>query len=167
MNCKDWVDWLDLFDWFDWFGFRDSRDCVDWGFEKSHLVSHLVTAWKQKMLAHLKTRKQKFILAAVLSANIFQIFSSLFSSENIGKIFGIIFLQSWTQSAVAAKFTKNQLQLKQSVFNSYPNIVQKLNCAGGTFQKKFVWNKGIGDAGSTADLRMLWSAIVCLGLGLL
>ena len=25
-------------------------------------------------------------------------------------------------------------------------------------------NKGIGDAGSTADLRMLWSAIVCLGL---
>ena len=28
-------------------------------------------------------------------------------------------------------------------------------------------NKGIGDAGSTADLRMLWSAIVCLGLGLL
>ena len=27
--------------------------------------------------------------------------------------------------------------------------------------------KGIGDAGSTADLRMLWSAIVCLGLGLL
>ena len=29
------------------------------------------------------------------------------------------------------------------------------------------YNKGIGDAGSTADLRMLWSAIVCLGLGLL
>ena len=28
-------------------------------------------------------------------------------------------------------------------------------------------NKGIGDAGSTADLRMLWSAINCLGLGLL
>ena len=28
-------------------------------------------------------------------------------------------------------------------------------------------DKGIGDAGSTADLRMLWSAIVCLGLGLL
>ena len=28
-------------------------------------------------------------------------------------------------------------------------------------------NKGIGDAGSTAYLRMLWSAIVCLGLGLL
>ena len=28
-------------------------------------------------------------------------------------------------------------------------------------------NKGIGDAGSTADLRMLWSAIVCLELGLL
>ena len=28
-------------------------------------------------------------------------------------------------------------------------------------------NKGIGDAGSTADLRMLWSAIVCLGLGML
>ena len=27
-----------------------------------------------------------------------------------------------------------------------------------------VVNKGIGDAGSTADLRMLWSAIVCLGL---
>ena len=25
-------------------------------------------------------------------------------------------------------------------------------------------NKGIGDAGSTADLRMLWIAIVCLGL---
>ena len=25
-------------------------------------------------------------------------------------------------------------------------------------------NKRIGDAGSTADLRMLWSAIVCLGL---
>ena len=25
-------------------------------------------------------------------------------------------------------------------------------------------NKGIRDAGSTADLRMLWSAIVCLGL---
>ena len=25
-------------------------------------------------------------------------------------------------------------------------------------------NKGIGDAGSTADLRMVWSAIVCLGL---
>ena len=25
-------------------------------------------------------------------------------------------------------------------------------------------NKGIGDAGSTADIRMLWSAIVCLGL---
>ena len=25
-------------------------------------------------------------------------------------------------------------------------------------------NKGIGDAGSTADFRMLWSAIVCLGL---
>ena len=23
-------------------------------------------------------------------------------------------------------------------------------------------NKGIGDAGSTADLRMLWSVIVCL-----
>ena len=31
-----------------------------------------------------------------------------------------------------------------------------------------IWsNKGIGDAGSTADFRMLWSAIVCLGLGLL
>ena len=30
-----------------------------------------------------------------------------------------------------------------------------------------MYNKGIGDAGSTADLRMLWSAIVCLGLGLL
>ena len=28
-------------------------------------------------------------------------------------------------------------------------------------------NKGIGDAGSTADFRMPWSAIVCLGLGLL
>ena len=28
-------------------------------------------------------------------------------------------------------------------------------------------NKGIGDAGSTADFTMLWSAIVCLGLGLL
>ena len=28
-------------------------------------------------------------------------------------------------------------------------------------------NKGIGDAGSTADMKMLWSAIVCLGLGLL
>ena len=28
-------------------------------------------------------------------------------------------------------------------------------------------NKGIGDAGSTADLRTLRSAIVCLGLGLL
>ena len=28
----------------------------------------------------------------------------------------------------------------------------------------FLKNKGIGDAGSTADLRMLWSAIVCLGL---
>ena len=27
--------------------------------------------------------------------------------------------------------------------------------------------KGIGDAGSTADLRMLWSAIVCLEPGLL
>ena len=30
-----------------------------------------------------------------------------------------------------------------------------------------VWiyfNKGIGDAGSTADFRMLWSAMVCLGL---
>ena len=25
-------------------------------------------------------------------------------------------------------------------------------------------NKGIGDAGSTADIIMLWSAIVCLGL---
>ena len=25
-------------------------------------------------------------------------------------------------------------------------------------------NKGIGDAGSTADIRMLWSAMVCLGL---
>ena len=25
-------------------------------------------------------------------------------------------------------------------------------------------NKGIGDAGSTADIGMLWSAIVCLGL---
>ena len=25
-------------------------------------------------------------------------------------------------------------------------------------------NKGIGDAGSTADFRMLWSAMVCLGL---
>ena len=25
-------------------------------------------------------------------------------------------------------------------------------------------NKGIGDAGSTADIRMLWSAIVCVGL---
>ena len=25
-------------------------------------------------------------------------------------------------------------------------------------------NKGIGDAGSTADIRMPWSAIVCLGL---
>ena len=24
--------------------------------------------------------------------------------------------------------------------------------------------KGIGDAGSTADIRMLWSAMVCLGL---
>ena len=30
-----------------------------------------------------------------------------------------------------------------------------------------IYNKGIGDAGSTADFRMLWSAIVCLGLGLL
>ena len=28
-------------------------------------------------------------------------------------------------------------------------------------------NKGIGDAGSTADIGILWSAIVCLGLGLL
>ena len=27
-----------------------------------------------------------------------------------------------------------------------------------------VYNKGIGDAGSTADIRMLCSAIVCLGL---
>ena len=25
-------------------------------------------------------------------------------------------------------------------------------------------NKGIGDAGSTADFRILWSAMVCLGL---
>ena len=25
-------------------------------------------------------------------------------------------------------------------------------------------NKGIGDAGSTAEMRMLWSDIVCLGL---
>ena len=28
----------------------------------------------------------------------------------------------------------------------------------------FDHNKGIGDAGSTADFRMLWSAMVCLGL---
>ena len=27
-----------------------------------------------------------------------------------------------------------------------------------------LWNKGIGDAGSSADIRMLWSAMVCLGL---
>ena len=26
------------------------------------------------------------------------------------------------------------------------------------------WNKGIGDDGSTADIRMIWSAMVCLGL---
>ena len=30
-----------------------------------------------------------------------------------------------------------------------------------------IQNKGIRDAGSTEDIRMLWSAIVCLGLGLL
>ena len=32
------------------------------------------------------------------------------------------------------------------------------------FRTTYVNSKGIGDAGSTADLRMLWSAIVCLGL---
>ena len=37
----------------------------------------------------------------------------------------------------------------------------------GLFLFQVLVNKDIGDAGSTADLRMLWSAIVCLGLGLL
>ena len=37
---------------------------------------------------------------------------------------------------------------------------------GSTVQegKVCVYNEGIGDAGSTADFRMLWSAMVCLGL---
>ena len=38
-------------------------------------------------------------------------------------------------------------------------------CTLGYFAKTCYWpNKGIGDAGSTADFRMLWSAMVCLGL---
>ena len=38
---------------------------------------------------------------------------------------------------------------------------------GRRYRAPYGANKGIGDAGSTADFRMLWSAIVCLGLGLL
>ena len=35
---------------------------------------------------------------------------------------------------------------------------------GGMYRAPYGANKGIGDAGSTADIGILWSAIVCLGL---
>ena len=43
-----------------------------------------------------------------------------------------------------------------------------LSCLFSYLQGEFYYgpavNKGIGDAGSTADFRMLWSAMVCPGL---
>ena len=50
---------------------------------------------------------------------------------------------------------------------SYNWLKQLYNCTVCLKDSDFGLNKGIGDAGSTTDLRMLWSAIVCLGLGLL
>ena len=55
---------------------------------------------------------------------------------------------------------------------SYSNALGALSTRNYTIHDKDdidgdVINKGIGDAGSTADLRMLWFAKVCLGLGLL
>ena len=44
---------------------------------------------------------------------------------------------------------------------------EKESLQSKTFVKDFDKKKGIGDGGSTADIGMLWSAIVCLGLGLL
>ena len=44
--------------------------------------------------------------------------------------------------------------------NLWPLLLQVNIC-----QVRYVRrNKGIGDAGSTADFRMLWSAMVCFGL---
>ena len=40
-----------------------------------------------------------------------------------------------------------------------------LHSKSGNMHPNIIYiNKGIGDAGSTADLRMLCTAIVCLGL---
>ena len=36
--------------------------------------------------------------------------------------------------------------------------------ANWLFREAILWNRGIGDAGSTADIRMLWSAMVCYSL---
>ena len=42
------------------------------------------------------------------------------------------------------------------------DIIEQAICRG--IINQFSENKGIADAGSTADFRILWSAIVCLGL---
>ena len=49
--------------------------------------------------------------------------------------------------------------------NGHSGLIAQTGTITCTCEKDM--NKGIGDAGSTADLRILWSAIVCLGLGLL
>ena len=71
--------------------------------------------------------------------------------------------------------TKNE---KVPIQNFFFCIMQKnfslFWCVGKRYKQRYLIKivdvvlikeyKGIGDAGSTADLRMLWSAIVCLGL---
>ena len=61
----------------------------------------------------------------------------------------------------------SQNQLLKLLISAISNAWKIYNAILVCNLKSSLKNKGIADAGSTADLRMLWSAIVCLGLGLL
>ena len=98
--------------------------------------------WSNQILLLKKLENNFFIRAALLGANISQIFSQLGSAE----IFGLWYrglcstgpLNSFIvpfRSLIELQLILRQFQLlQQAVFNSYPNIDWKWNCKGENSQ---------------------------------
>ena len=98
--------------------------------------------WSNQILLLKKLENSFFIRAALLGANISQIFSQLGSAE----IFGLWYrglcstgpLNSFIvpfRSLIELQLILRQFQLlQQAVFNSYPNIDWKWNCKGENSQ---------------------------------
>ena len=86
------------------------------------------------------------------------------NTKNFQKLSTNTRAETTTNSAIP-KTIKTSYHKQPHNMPLYPHLMdgQQIYC-GGINHGRIATNKGIGDAGNTADFRMLWSAMVCLGL---